>query len=46
MAQEVPLWRVRCRAVCEFVWHIFKALFVTIGRIVWGIFDSLLSLFG
>ena len=46
MSQEVPLWRVRYRAVWDFVWHIFKAMFVTIGRIIWGIFDSLLSLFG
>ncbi|MCX7421538.1 MAG: hypothetical protein NT013_18605 [Planctomycetia bacterium] len=41
MPHEVPLWRVRCRAVWDFVWHVFKAVLGTIGRIICGMFDSL-----
>lgn len=46
MPPSEPLSRVRFRAIREFVWHFFKAIFVAIIRIIWGIFDSLLSLFG
>ena len=46
MSQERPLWRVRCRAVWDFVYHVVAAVLGIISRVLWGIIDSLLSLLG
>ncbi len=44
MPDKEPIFRVRIRALFEFVYHVVGSVFRFIGKILWEIFWALFSL--